>query len=224
MGKRGPKATGDYSSKGATLSARITAAARRRLEESAISNGVSMSKELEARLSRSFEADIDGAYRDFGFNTDYWLLRLTAFAIKKSEEATGRLWRNDAFTFLVMVGAINSFLKAFLPPGEPAFPPKMLGLQLAPLPKDADPALVEQYRRHAEFVSNLKPADWGEMVASNILSRLQGEHRETLSRDDTAVFEQATIYLRNLLTEDENECRITPKRARARRRRISKTR
>jgi hypothetical protein len=220
MGKRGPKAKGDFSSKGATLSARITISTHERLKSLAKTSGASVSQEVEARLLRSFQDDADGAYRDFGFNTEYWLLRLIAESIKETEGFTGRLWRDDAFTFQVMVAAMNSFLKAFRPPGKPVTPNTIAPFrEVPPMPKNADAKVVKGYKQREQFMNAIDPGAWGEMIATSILEKIE-KLGSTGGDAERAVYQQASVYLKDLLTEDHHGFKIT-RTTRPRRRRIS---
>jgi hypothetical protein len=194
MGKRGPKPTGEYSSKGATLSARITTGTRAQLEKAASESGLSLSQEVEARLARSLAAD-QSAFGDFGFSTEFWLCRLIAEAIKHVDEFTGQSWRTDPFTFEVMASAIASFLKAFRPAGELAMPETIKPLRdLRATPREMQSDL-------RKFLSAIRIDAWGEMFATGLLQSLERAVDEDRDAAALAVYRQAAAYLERLQTE-----------------------
>src|SRR2546423_7379603 len=89
MAKAGRKPKGNYASKGATMSARLTVNTRRRLDCAAKASGNSVSEEVERRLIASFDKDEVQTIRSFGHPQTYALLRLAAEAIKQVEEIAG---------------------------------------------------------------------------------------------------------------------------------------
>jgi hypothetical protein len=122
MGKRGPKAKGDYSSKGSTLSARITNSTRERLDNSARENGTSISQEVETRLLMSFE-EAQRVEDAFGGRTTSAFLRVLAEQIRAIEAESGKHWWEDRYTFDKCVEVISLLMAAFLPKGKSRVPP-----------------------------------------------------------------------------------------------------
>lgn len=120
MGKRGPEPKGEFSSKGATLSARITTETRRRLDEACRASNRSISQEVETRLRRSFEADAGApeTAKRFGSQETYAVLRLAAEIIKEIEALTGQSWRRDRFTHNMAVDALQVLLDLCRPEGS----------------------------------------------------------------------------------------------------------
>jgi hypothetical protein len=116
MAKTGPKPRGEFSSKGATLSARITVGTRQRLAEAAAENGRSLSAELEARLARSFGTE--GDLRDWGERESYELLRAIAEGMKDAQVLAGKPLLEDAWTFDLTVEVMRGVVEAFRPPGK----------------------------------------------------------------------------------------------------------
>ena len=113
MGKRGPQAAGEFSSKGATLSARITVGTRRRLEQAAKASGRSLSQEVEVQLGYSPHE---------GQSTNRNLLWLIGKVIERTVQFTGQDWVRDAYTFHLMVEAVRVLLAKFRPEGTVAMP------------------------------------------------------------------------------------------------------
>jgi hypothetical protein len=151
MGKRGPEAKGEYSSRGATLSARLTTDTLNRLRAEAEANGVSISRELEVRLIQSF--DERKADKDYGGPTTSALLRAIAEAfsrisiqasvvesnpgseadikdIEKAAKAKNRGWWNDRYIFDECQVFLATFFTKFRPGGRRAVPSHLRGYAL----------------------------------------------------------------------------------------------
>ena len=122
MAKAGRKAKGNYASKGATISARLTVNTRRRLDDAAKASGNSLSAEIERRLIASFEKDEVYGISTFGHPQTYALLRLAAEAVKQVEGLTGAKWYQNRFTHDATTDAVMTILAAFRPPGNKRAP------------------------------------------------------------------------------------------------------
>jgi len=107
-GGRPPK--GPYHGKSKTLSTRITAELRSRLEEAAGATGRSLSQEIEFRLERSFEKAAD-----FGGVLNSITLQTMGEFLHKLETATGRPWRADPVVFDMAREIAFSVLEYFGP-------------------------------------------------------------------------------------------------------------
>ena len=123
MAKPGPKPRGEFASKGATLSARITVETRRRLVEEAKKNNRSLSVELEERLERSFVDQAD--LQDFGSDQTYALLRFLADEIPRAQALVGKRWYEDRYAFDLVAETVRLIWGAFRPggPNGTRFPP-----------------------------------------------------------------------------------------------------
>lgn len=118
MAKSGPRPRGEFGSKGATLSARITVSTRERLAEEARRNNRSLSAELEARLTKSFGDQED--LRDFGSDQTYALLRIVSEVIKRAQGIVGKRWYEDRFAFDLVAETVRITWGAFRPGGPRA--------------------------------------------------------------------------------------------------------
>jgi hypothetical protein len=117
MGKRGPRPNGEFASKGATLSARITVATRKRLDEAAERTGNSLSQEVERRLSQSFENELPMQPA-----SERMLLRVIGELIDRAGDFTGQSWLDNPYTFELITEAMALLMRAFRPPGDPKMP------------------------------------------------------------------------------------------------------
>lgn len=157
MRKRGPQAPGEFSSKGATLSARITVGTRQRLEKAAKASGRSLSQEVEARLAHSL---YDGQ------STDRELFWLIGKVIERTVRFTGQDWGKDAYTFHLMVEAVRLLLAKFRPKGKLAMPDTiqlLRGLQGA---ADLQEEMRSVFQRHP-------PEYFADMVVNGVIADLR---------------------------------------------------
>ena len=100
MGARGPKSTSEYSGPTAVLSTRITADLRRELEAAAKARGVTLSREIEHRLRRTFLEDRK-IEETFGTKRDYAIMRMLGASTEPmtSVKAPGSDWIRDPYLF-----------------------------------------------------------------------------------------------------------------------------
>jgi hypothetical protein len=126
MGKRGPSAKGEFGDKSAVLSTRISAELRAALEASVERTGLTLSREIEHRLRRTFsdEEKIEAA---FGSERNYRLMQMAALAIRHAAwnvENPDADWIDDPVAFEIALRAVNNILEALRPPsGAPRLDP-----------------------------------------------------------------------------------------------------
>jgi hypothetical protein len=129
MGKRGRQSRGEYASKGATLSARITKGTRERLDAASKAGGLSLSQEVESRLRASLdEEDL------LGGPVTTWMLSSVAKSIGDIEGRTGRRWYDDPYTFDECRTFIIDWMDHHLRPEGKAVPPQQTGRLAIPNP------------------------------------------------------------------------------------------
>jgi hypothetical protein len=118
MGKRGPAPKGEYSNKSKVFSTRLREDTKEALVKSAKLRNISLSQEVEYRLRRSFDKDLQIS-EIFGSRKNYALLRLISCLIEMIPgDATS--WVDDPANFDHVVASINLVLKAIRPPGADA--------------------------------------------------------------------------------------------------------
>jgi uncharacterized protein (DUF1778 family) len=163
---------GEFTSRGATLSVRITKDTRSRLDKAARNSGNSLTAEVEARLRGSFAKDDDAIVVNFGHAQTFALLRLAAEAIKHVEALTGARWDRNRFTYDAAAEAMATVLRAFRPRGTKV-PPTTFPVMAA---LDADPV----HRDAVRMALRNKP--WGAVVARTCIALTQA------ARDSTGDF------------------------------------
>ena len=89
MGKRGPAAKGEFGDKSAVLSTRISADLRAALEKSVAQSGLTLSREIEHRLRRSFDDD-KIANEGFGTRRNRALMKMIAISMQTAWTRTNR--------------------------------------------------------------------------------------------------------------------------------------
>ncbi len=189
MGKRGPKPSGKFAKKGATLGLRCTVETRERLEAAAKASGLSLSQEAEARLARSF-----------GHEAEDQLIEVVRMAIEHTDRATGQSWIDDPYTFRMMVAVVVQLLHAFRPEGEVRMPEtfQLIRFNFDPL-LDRIPQLWQRNEELRAAVASAKPEDWARSIAGGIIISLQqrGFGHDARKR---AIFERLD-KLRDLLSD-----------------------
>lgn len=124
MGKRGPKATGRT---GVILSTRIDAELRSRLDAASTASGLTLSREVQRRLERSFGDDNDIQER-FGGKRAYAFVRAlgavfspvgeTAFSLKHLQHGKDGAWLNDPYAYDQAAKAVVAVLESMRPSGD----------------------------------------------------------------------------------------------------------
>lgn len=117
MGKRGPTAKGEFGDKSAVLSTRISSDLRAALEQAVKESGLTLSREVELRLRRSFIED-DKIDVGFGNRRTYALMRVIALAmeIRHRFDVEAPLL-DDPWSYDQAVKSINAVLEAYRPVG-----------------------------------------------------------------------------------------------------------
>lgn len=123
MGKRGPAAKGEFGDKSAVLSTRISADLRAALEKSVAQSGLTLSREIEHRLRRSFDDD-KMADEGFGTRRNRALMKMIALSMQTAwhPDKPDAEWLDDRWLFHQTLQRINLILMAIRPPG-PVEPP-----------------------------------------------------------------------------------------------------
>jgi hypothetical protein len=124
MGKRGPKAKGEFTDKSAVLSTRISAELRAALEkEVAAKPGLTLSREIEHRLRRSFDDD-KIANEGFGTRRNRALMKIIALTMQTASrpDKFDAEWLDDPWLFHQTLQRINLVLLAIRPAGAVAPP------------------------------------------------------------------------------------------------------
>lgn len=118
MGKRGPAPKGEFGDKSAVLSTRISAELRAALEASVEKTGLTLSREIEHRLRRTFQEEetIDAAW---GSQRNYRLMQMAGLAITAAwnPENPEADWLTDPVAFEIALRTVVSILEAVRPPG-----------------------------------------------------------------------------------------------------------
>src|SRR5262245_40920175 len=148
----GRKPRGEFRSKSAVLTTRITQPTRDALERAAAASKRSLSQEIEFRLRESLSPDDPRArhIRAIG--------ELTKLAAEEIERLTGAGWLTDQFTAEAVRHAIDQVLSHFAPqPKREGAVPARIEQMAAAMPGDAG----EVYRR---------PVSLGLMEASRLIA------------------------------------------------------
>jgi hypothetical protein len=192
---RDPKVAG----KTETVLARIAPNVRKQLEDSAKTAGHSLSREIDERLSASFEPQIVVDVGDFGTPQTYAILLACAAAIAEVEELTDERWYKNRFTYDQAIEAIVHVFEKFKPRGHRK-PPKCFPVLREGFPKQ----LREEIR-----------ADWerqgvGRIAAGNVCLRIKlASLRSPEARAEQAKHNpqavKAARLLRKYLTEQPFE-------------------
>jgi hypothetical protein len=118
------------------VNVRVSPKTREALEAAADAAGVSLSREIERRLARSLDGDLE---HQFGNLETYALCRLIAVTLKDVERETGRPFSQHPWSFKHARAAVIELLSYFAPIGEPAVPsdaPMLARLESHGLPPD----------------------------------------------------------------------------------------
>jgi hypothetical protein len=116
MGKRGPAAKGEFGDKSAVLSTRISADLRAALESSVKKNGLTLSREIEHRLRRTFIED-EKIDEGFGSRRNRALMKMIAMMMQTAQRPDKRDvdWLDDSFLFERAVGRLNALFELVKP-------------------------------------------------------------------------------------------------------------
>jgi hypothetical protein len=109
----GRKPRGEFKSKSATLTTRITPGTRGAMERAAKESGRSLSQEVEYRLRLSIRLDLDLNHQ----RHIRALGRAIALLTQQVERATGKCWRDDPFTGEALRHAIEFLISHYAPHG-----------------------------------------------------------------------------------------------------------
>lgn len=118
MGKRGPAAKGEFGDKSAVLSTRISAELRAALERSVQKTGLTLSREIEHRLRRTFSDD-EKMESTFGTERNYRLMQMVALALRTAHNPQNfeTDWLDDPIAFEIALRTANGVLEALRPAG-----------------------------------------------------------------------------------------------------------
>ena len=109
---RPPKTPGEP--KRSSFNTRIRSKLKSQLEHAAVKAGRSMSEEIEYRLEQSFVQET--AARDaIGPSHVYPLMKMLGSTVTLIEEGTGKKWRDDRFTHVLVMKTIDRILDALGP-------------------------------------------------------------------------------------------------------------
>src|SRR5262245_40578619 len=112
----GRKPRGEFKGKTATLTTRITPETRAALERASKRNRLSLSQEVERRLARSVA-------RERTRTPDVLALTEAAAQVADNvQEATGKHWREDAFTGEAIRHGVDFLIRHFAAYGAPVTP------------------------------------------------------------------------------------------------------
>ena len=119
MGKRGPAAKGEFGDKSAVLSTRISAELRAALEKSVAKTGLTLSREIEHRLRRSFDDD-RLASEGFGNRRNRALMKMIAISTQTAwhPDKPDVDWLDDPWLFHQTLQRINFILMGARPNGK----------------------------------------------------------------------------------------------------------
>jgi hypothetical protein len=161
MGKRGPTARRTATHTGV----RLDAALREMLAAAAKDNGQTLSREIETRLSKSFESD--AAKADWGGEKTYYFCKLVASMFSHLRITTGVSWFDDAYTFEHAKQAISVLMEFMRPsgsakPSSDAFPFERRWLQ-----GKKKAASLKTFRK------TLEERWWGVIEAQRVVDELE---------------------------------------------------
>lgn len=128
MGKRGPAAKGEFGDKSAVLSTRISAELRTALEKSVARSGLTLSREIEHRLRRTF-IDDEKISEGFGTWRNQAIMRMAATLTRTvyRNDQPGAEWLDDPWLFDQYIDRLNTLLKGYRPQGEARMPANVYG-------------------------------------------------------------------------------------------------
>ncbi len=172
--KPGRPPAGPYEGKRKTLSTRITPELRDKLEAASKASGRSLSQEIELRLDRSFETDVQ-LHEAFGGEHLYALARMIAAILALIESTSGKTWKTDRQTFEEVKAVIDKTLEALGPTAPTA-------------PND---------QKLLDYADSL-----GEVITSTVLGKGEGSRRHT-SEAAMLVLRSASKLASGLGSEDE---------------------
>jgi predicted transcriptional regulator len=162
----GRKPRGKFKGKTATLTTRITPETREGLDRAAQESGLSLSQEVEYRLDRSLLRERNRAPDVLA------LAEAVAQVTEKVQEATGKHWREDAFTGVAVRHGIDFLIRHFAARGAPVIPPSVEEATARMLPeaneRDRSPAGVGEIE--AGRVITLIEYFWGWNLQHAVMS------------------------------------------------------
>jgi hypothetical protein len=128
MGRRGPAAKGEFGDKSAVLSTRISSELRARLEAEVERSGLTLSREIEHRLRRSFIED-EKIAEGFGNRRNFALMKVLSMMIelKRRPDQPSIDWLEDPWLFNQVVVSLNAILEGIRPVGEINPPDHLFG-------------------------------------------------------------------------------------------------
>jgi hypothetical protein len=122
LGKRGPTAKGEFGDKSAVLSTRISADLRAALEQAVKDSGLTLSREIERRLRRTFSDD-EKIAEGFGNRRNLTLMKMVAMLMHGVRpDRIEADWLDDPWLFEQVIIRMNALFNALRPPG-PIEPP-----------------------------------------------------------------------------------------------------
>lgn len=124
-GKKGPRPKGEYADKSSVISTNISRELRQRLVAAVAESGLSLSREVEHRLRRSFQED-DTVAKSFGSERTFGMMRLLGALVSviRRDDRPDADWLDDPWLFEQACAAIGNLLEQFAPDGEVFAPPK----------------------------------------------------------------------------------------------------
>jgi hypothetical protein len=127
MGRRGPQPRPTAEKRERPTGVRLKAELRDQLQRAADDGGVTLSREIERRLARSFE-ETQKMYDLFYGQKTFWLFQRIAGVVGNLEFQTKKRWWEDRFTFDLVADAITAALEVVKPKGRPIVPSHMRNL------------------------------------------------------------------------------------------------
>lgn len=120
MAKRGPAPRGEYADKSAVLSTKISSELRSQLEKAVKVSGLTLSREVEHRLRRTFQDEATNVEM-FGGQRNYRLMQLVGLAMTlRDPDESNPDWLNDPSQFLDVLRTIHRLLWQIRPEGTDA--------------------------------------------------------------------------------------------------------
>jgi hypothetical protein len=128
MGKRGPAPKGEFGDKSAVLSTRISSELRARLEAQVEQSGLTLSREIEHRLRRSF-IDDEKISEGYGNRRNLAIMKILSMMIeaKRRPNQADADWLEDPWLFDQVVISLNAILEGIRPAGEIKPPAHIFG-------------------------------------------------------------------------------------------------
>jgi hypothetical protein len=183
---RGRKPKPEETRKSASISARISVGTRLALDKAATAGKRSISEEIDARLTASFEVESEGVSRWGSTPQARALAALLCRVIDAVEEDTGARFHKDRFTYDHVCKASGRILDAFRPEGSDG-PPSTFPKALADLDEINPGVFTFTDEQRAAWAAAAPPP--GERAAYTVLTRMLNEPGTKFLND-----EQRAIY------------------------------